>query len=289
MEGFKKYLSQRSYSSKTIIGMIFHVLRYHKWLAQNNYDVLEIDYRKSLEYIGWERARGISQETLDHYFCHVKSYYNYLIQMGKINTNPLNNIHLKKKLRTSSFLHLQALLSMDDLAEIYFYYQKNERLNKRDKILLGLLINQGMAVSELAHIKIKDVDVEKGILQVPSSKMYASRTLNIASHQILSLSKFIANKSPNSSLIFYDSSSQGNNSRKHLCDQIRRELKKNGSKVVFENLSQIRRSVLVQWVKQYNLRQAQYLAGHRWVYSTERYQVAKIEELIEEVNKYHPL
>ena len=289
MEGFKKYLSARSYSSKTIARKLFHVLRYHKWLSQNNYDVLEIDYRKSLEYISWERSGGVSQETLAHYFCHVKNYYSYLVEEGKISTNPLNNIHLKTKLRTSSFLHLQALLSIDDLAEIYVYYKRNKRLNERDKILLSLLINQGIAVAELVHIKTKDVNLEKGIIYVPSSKMYASRTLNIASHQILSLSKFIAKKSPNSTLISYANPSQGSNSRLHLCHQIRRELKKNGSKVVFENLAQIRRSVLVQWVKMYNLRQAQYLAGHRWVNSTERYQVAQIEELIEEVNKYHPL
>jgi integrase/recombinase XerD len=39
----------------------------------------------------------------------------------------------------------------------------------------------------------------------------------------------------------------------------------------------------------YNLRQAQYLAGHRYISSTESYQQNEMEGLSEEVNQFHPL
>lgn len=56
-----------------------------------------------------------------------------------------------------------------------------------------------------------------------------------------------------------------------------------------ENLKQIRASVITYCVKNYNLREAQYFAGHRYVSSTENYLINDLESLQEEVNKYHPI
>jgi len=52
---------------------------------------------------------------------------------------------------------------------------------------------------------------------------------------------------------------------------------------------QIRASVIVKWVKQYNLRKAQYQAGHRYVSSTEKYLQNEAEGLKQEIEQYHPL
>ena len=55
------------------------------------------------------------------------------------------------------------------------------------------------------------------------------------------------------------------------------------------NAKQIRTSVIVKWLKMYNLRQVQYLAGHKYISSTESYLQNEIEGLKEEVQQYHPL
>ena len=55
------------------------------------------------------------------------------------------------------------------------------------------------------------------------------------------------------------------------------------------NVKQIRTSVIVKWLKQYNLREVQYKAGHRYISTTESYQQNDIEGLKEEVNQFHPL
>ncbi len=56
-----------------------------------------------------------------------------------------------------------------------------------------------------------------------------------------------------------------------------------------KSLKQLRASVIVKWLKNYNLRQVQYLAGHKWISSTEMYLQNEMEGLQEEVNKYHPM
>jgi site-specific recombinase XerC len=56
-----------------------------------------------------------------------------------------------------------------------------------------------------------------------------------------------------------------------------------------KNLQQIRASVITHWLKLYNLRQVQYMAGHRFVSSTEAYMVNDLEGLLEDINKFHPM
>jgi integrase/recombinase XerD len=52
---------------------------------------------------------------------------------------------------------------------------------------------------------------------------------------------------------------------------------------------QVRQSTITEWLKEKDLRTVQYMAGHRYVSSTERYKVSNLEDLKEALNKYHLL
>ncbi|TRX50917.1 integrase [Fulvivirga sp. M361] len=54
-------------------------------------------------------------------------------------------------------------------------------------------------------------------------------------------------------------------------------------------MKHIRASVITHWLKQYNLREVQYMAGHRKVMSTESYQRNDTEGLQLDVDQFHPL
>ena len=56
-----------------------------------------------------------------------------------------------------------------------------------------------------------------------------------------------------------------------------------------KNAKQIRASVITKWLKQHNLREAQVLAGHKYVSTTEGYKQNDMEGLKEEINQFHPL
>ncbi|MEO5996316.1 MAG: hypothetical protein ABIN89_06300 [Chitinophagaceae bacterium] len=52
---------------------------------------------------------------------------------------------------------------------------------------------------------------------------------------------------------------------------------------------QFKSNVITQWLKQNNLRQVQYMAGHNYISSTQRYQPSNIDELQREVQQHHPM
>jgi integrase/recombinase XerD len=46
---------------------------------------------------------------------------------------------------------------------------------------------------------------------------------------------------------------------------------------------------ITNWLKHFNLRETQYMAGHKYVSSTERYRMDNLEDMQKELEKYHPL
>ena len=69
--------------------------------------------------------------------------------------------------------------------------------------------------------------------------------------------------------------------------RIIKELNKKNPRI--KSLQQIRASVITGWLKVYNLRKVQVLAGHRYVSSTEQYLSNDVEELTHELLKHHPI
>lgn len=56
----------------------------------------------------------------------------------------------------------------------------------------------------------------------------------------------------------------------------------------FTDVKQIRTSVIIHWLKQNGLRKTQYLAGHKYISSTERYQQDDLQSLRETINNFDP-
>ena len=56
----------------------------------------------------------------------------------------------------------------------------------------------------------------------------------------------------------------------------------------FLNFKQVRASVITTWLKTQGLRKAQYMAGHRYISTTERYLPNEIAGLIDDISKFNP-
>ncbi len=59
-----------------------------------------------------------------------------------------------------------------------------------------------------------------------------------------------------------------------------------GSSSCCLSFASVAASVITQWLKQYDLRKVQYLAGHKYVSSTEDYKANVIDELQQLYNQY---
>lgn len=126
-------------------------------------------------------------------------------------------------------------------------------------------------------------------IHVPATGKLKARVLTLAPHQILDLSEYMQEVRPRlqhrSERLFCGRNSLESlkNSLLHLNHALRRINPK------VKNAVQIRQSVITEWLKEKDLRQVQYMSGHRYVSSTERYQTSNLEDLKEALSKHHPL
>lgn len=56
-----------------------------------------------------------------------------------------------------------------------------------------------------------------------------------------------------------------------------------------KSAAQLRQSVIAEWLKVKGLRTVQYMAGHRYVSTTERYRANQLKDLQADLDQYHPL
>lgn len=54
------------------------------------------------------------------------------------------------------------------------------------------------------------------------------------------------------------------------------------------NARQLRASRITLWLRAFGLRETQYLAGHRYVSSTERYRATDLDALHAALERHHP-
>ena len=145
---------------------------------------------------------------------------------------------------------------------------------------------------------MKDLKLKEGQIYIGGSRKSNERTIELKSKQIIELMEYQyqvraeiikERKEETIDKLFLSSGSVGSkkaSDKLHIWKGFTKELKKQDSR--FINFQQLRGSVISHWLKQYNLREVQYRAGHRYVSSTESYLVNNTEDLQADIDQYHP-
>ena len=273
---FQTYLRQKGYTKSTIRTYGYGVAQFTEWTISQGVRVSDIRYQDVLRFVHHARQYGQSYGSIRHGVMALKLLFAMLIEQGTIRHNPARQVHLKG--RGKRLPH--DLLEYPVVAQLYQDYPEAGKC----KLILGLFCFQALRREEVALLRIRHLHLKEGKLQVPATHLSNSRRLSLMPEQIVTFYEWSAQKQPEDFLI---SSSRGTQNLTPLCDRFYRELRTINPEV--RNGSQIRQSVIAHWLKNHDVRIVQYMAGHKWVSSTERYQQTELHQLEEQLQKYHPL
>ena len=286
---FNAYLKKLEQSKSSIESCEKAVNLFLNWMKKQSIEPELGSYADVLAYMKYCQKKGATQRTIQNYLNMIKHFYTHLIEEERIESNPVTKIKIQGVKRKS----LYHIFQPKDLHAIYNSFEINRLIDKRDKVMLGLLVYQGLKTEELGKLEVSNVKMKEGKIEIPGGRKSNARTLQLEPHQVLEMydyvlqvRKEIIERSEAKTEKLFTGLDGGSN----VTPFINYMLVKLGKKYKgIVNAKQFRASVIMKWLKQYNLRQVQYLAGHRYISSTEAYQQNDMEGLSEEVNKFHPL
>jgi len=276
---FLASLSHLAYKTKQRYGN--YLTLFLEWLVSENLYAGQVRTTDILAFIDGIK-KDYSPEQRYRIIYTLKVWYHY----KKYNRNPASGIKIRyKKTKLPS-----DILSREVLDTLYHSYEATTLLGYRNKVIIGLLVFQGLSTGDLKRLRTRDIKLNTGQIYIRSSKQTNSRTLDLKACQILALQTYLSefrpqfNKATDQFIIHRKGQGTGlQNVINHLFGSLRKQNQ------AIKHAGQIRQSVLTDWLKSRDVRIVQYMAGHKQVKSTERYQSLHLEDLQEQLNKFHPL
>jgi site-specific recombinase XerD len=286
---FTDYLKSKGMTPRTIIGFNRVLEIFLNWVKKEQLDIEQVRYQDILLFMKHCQKQGATQRTVQVYVNNIKHFYDHLIEQGRKEINPLKGIKVQGIKRKT----LYHIFQSQELHAIYNSYQDESLKGKRNKAMLSLLVYQGVKSEELAKLEVQDMKLKEGKIEIPGGAKSERRILKLESHQVMEFYDYVNNvrkeilaqSKQKTDRLFV--SIEGGESFSSCMTRLMYWVRRKNKLVV--NAKQLRASVIVKWLRQYNLRQVQYMAGHRYISSTEAYKQSEMEGLTEEVNKFHPL
>jgi integrase/recombinase XerD len=303
VEGFKSYLQKLGNQENTIRQKSNYASYFLKWLETERLLPEDTRYNDLLNFIDYCKLEGDTSKLINGKLRSIRNFYEYLQSTNQNILNPASNLYvrgIRRKVITGT-------LDYKTLETLYQSYPTETLRQKRNKVILGLFVYQAITTEELKQLEPGHLKLKEGKINIPGNRRRNGRTLELKPFQILELHEYLTEtrtkiieeiskpkpsrkpdqinktKLENQLFISINGSENIKNSLLHLF----RDVKKINPTVT--NAKQIRQSTITNWLKTNNLRQVQYMSGHKYVSSTERYQGNNLESLQIRLEKCHPL
>jgi integrase/recombinase XerD len=288
-EHLKQYLN-RHLEPKTIKTYLTYLDHFFISFEKKNLTPKTATYNQILEYIGEKRSHYKNSDSLNCILNSIKYYFDYLIEMQERTDNPVKSIKLRDK--QSKDIQVQDLFTTQELELLLNRKERYLILKNRNQFIISLLIYQGFKTAEIANLELLDIDLKEGTVTVKPSIKTNSRTLKLKANQVYFLMNYLNLERPkliketmNKLLISKLGNIEKGEGIHYLIES---------SKFLFPtkklNPVTIRQSVIYNLLKAGNdLRIVQAFAGHKHPSTTEKYKQTHLEELKNQVLKFHPL
>lgn len=306
--GFISYLENKDFAIKTIKNYVKYVEEFLTRTKKEEIQITKPDILKFLEYL--KNTRKVQNAYRSYYLVALNHYFTFIYKNGEIAKNPC----LFLKIRGIKRKTLYKIYTPEELEQVFdAYYQLFVRnyddnhipMNKREQsalskdrnaLILSIFIYQGTKRGEIEKIEISDVDLMKATLKIRGDRRGKERVLPLKAMQIGLFMHYLQNIRPQL-LEYY--TIESNRLFLSVC---KKKIEKNDLNYAFSSLTnslkiidkqfvnvlQLRASVITNWIKTQGLRKTQYLAGHRYIGTTERYLPNNLDNLIDDINKLHP-
>jgi integrase/recombinase XerD len=313
MRTYHIYLIKKGFAESTIKQHERNISLFFSWLSDNSINLIQFRYSELVKFIDKSMDSHLilnkKRNHINRILASITYYFDFLSEKHPSIINPAKNI----RIRNSKKRLVHDILNYKELSNLSSQITPDTPRNIRNQVILGFLICQGLTVRELHQLRLDDLKFREGVVLIhgdnPKSlrRGTTSREIPLDAVQVIDLLEYLKNIRPKIlSGKYLTTPGRKPKSRKRLRKTDQVILSMNGSPYLkntlhhlflnlrksnpfVKNAMQLRQSLISYWLTKYNLRNVQYMAGHRYVSSTEWYKGSNLEDLKREINLFHPL
>lgn len=285
MTEFEEYFYARGYKLNTVRIHRNNLNHFNRWCEVNNVNPKTATLNELYDYQDANRTKGEGAGTLSSRRKTLEFYYHFT----KRKINPALLVRLEKRERTLP----KNMLSEEHLLNIYMSMDVKTLTKKRDKVMLGLALFQGLKRADIDLLEIQHIDFEKNRILVPATHRSNKRYIPIKTFQKQELQQYVYELHPqllkeakkDTSKLFF---SMGSGEKiNNVLSMMVSDIKFNNP--YFISFQQVAQSRISIWVKEFGLRETQYLSGMKYPTSVERYVTKNTDSLKNKLTFVHPM
>jgi len=262
----KRELQIRNYSNMTVKSYEICLKEYFKFVGENNISSFSEETVKN--FLLMKKNQNCAPKTLNVYLCAIKFYYKEIVKL----TRRINIKFAKKDRKLPSVLSHQQIITIIKSVK-----------NIKHRLALSIAYGSGLRVSEVANLKVFDVDFDQKMIRVRRGKGGRDRITLLPDSIIPDLKNFLCDKTRANSDWLFLSQRGGKLSSRTFQKIFQKAVKCSGINldVGFHCLRHSFASHLLE--DGVNLRFIQELLGHKDIKTTELYTHVSKQSLIKNI------
>lgn len=285
IEEFINYLREvRGYSPHTLKSYSEDLLQFSDFAHGNGVEEwVKVDIHLLRGFLGFLQENKYSRTSILRKLSALRSFFKYLVKSGKLKSNPLLVLSSPRFRRG-----LPRFLKVKDI-EAMLSAEEKDALGIRNKAIIELLYSTGMRVSELASLRLNDIQEGSDELKIKGKRgkeriVFIGKKAKDALRDYLLLSRPLLEKNPCDALFL---NRFGGELSVRGIHKIVSKLAKQGA--LYASPHTIRHSFATHLLERgADLRAVQELLGHSSLASTQIYTHLTVDKLKEVYKKAHP-
>ena len=281
LSNFKNFIeSEKKYSKHTVSAYVNDLEEFNKFLNINRVKLNEkLNYSFVRQWIVELSENGLSSRSINRKISSLKSYFNFLIAINKLNVSPLK-LHRNLKVEPKIIIPFNER-EMDKVFEIF----NNSGKLDRDFLIIEILYSTGIRRDELINLKFEDIYFEQGLIKV-LGKRNKERLVPILPNLLSKIKNYSSNNSINNYLF------KSKNGKKIIPSTIYKIVKKYFRQISSKNKISphvLRHSFATHMINNgADINSVKEILGHSSLASTQIYTKIKVPKMLNDYMLNHP-
>ncbi|MBX3281162.1 MAG: site-specific tyrosine recombinase XerD [Acidobacteria bacterium] len=252
------------------------------WCEKTGVGYKELDERDLREWLTDLAVERLTETTRRRYLSSIRGFFKFLAMEGHISADPSENL-----VSPGKTFYLPRFLNSTEIEQLFAAPNTETDTGLRDRAIFEVMYACGLRVSELANLKLGDLDLETGILTT-TGKGSKTRKVPIGGSAIEWLRRYFAVRKPKDGVERLFLGERGRPLDRHT---IHRIIKEYAEKCGFEGVSAhtLRHSFATHLVQNdADIRSVQMMLGHADISTTQIYTHVTSKQLKKTYERFHP-